>query len=79
MLRLQCWCLLQVEVQAAGVTARAEKALNLVLCGDLSPFEDALKLPQFRQDACQLSYTGPRSGPTVTLVLGELELERRSC
>jgi hypothetical protein len=79
MLGLQCWCLLQVEVQAAGVTARAEKALKLVLYGNLSPFEDALKLPQLPQNACQLSYTGPALRPNCRAGVGELELERWFC
>jgi hypothetical protein len=66
MLWLQCWCLLQAEVQAAGVTARAEKALKLVLCGDLSPFEDAFQLPQFRQERLPIVLHGPVLRPKLS-------------
>jgi hypothetical protein len=79
MLRLQCWCLLQVEVQAAGVTARAEKALKLVLYGNLSPFEDAFQLPQFRPERLPVVLHGPALRPNCHAGVGELELERWSC
>jgi hypothetical protein len=69
MLQLQCWCLLQVEVETPAAPARAKSGLKQVVCANLSPFVDGFESVCFGSSCRQSSHHGRPQAQAVTPVL----------